>query len=133
MNLSALAARTYSAPELPVRTERDTEYALFARITGHMRRAAERGRDGFPELVAALNDNLRLWTMLASDVADPDNALPAPLRAQLFYLADFTMRHTGQVLARKAGAEALIDINTALMRGLVNAAGAMPGQGDGAT
>lgn len=127
MNLSALAVRTYSAPELPVRTERDTEYAVFARITGRLRRAAGLGRDGFPQMVEALNENLRLWTLLASDVADPENALPAPLRAQLFYLADFTMRHTGQVLARKAGPEALIDINTALMRGLVSAAAAQPG------
>jgi flagellar protein FlaF len=83
-----------------------------------MRRAARAGRKAFPDLVAALHDNRRLWTILAVEVADEANALPRDLRARIFYLAEFIAQHTPKVLTREAGAEALIEINTAIMRGL---------------
>jgi len=72
----------------------------------------------FPKYVHALNDNLRLWLLLASDVADADNELPQQLRAQIFYLAEFTQQHTLKALRKEVDAEALIDINTSVLRGL---------------
>ena len=55
---------------------------------------------------------------LAADVAGAENGLPQTLRAQLFYLAEFTMQHSAKVLAGRADAEVLVEINTAMMRGL---------------
>ena len=55
---------------------------------------------------------------MAIDVADNENALPQELRAQLFYLAEFTEHHSRRVLRREADVTALIDINTAVLRGL---------------
>ena len=52
------------------------------------------------------------------DVAEPTNLLPQPLRAQIFYLAEFTMHHSAKVLKGDASVAPLIDINTAVMRGL---------------
>jgi hypothetical protein len=51
-------------------------------------------------------------------VADPGNELPDTLRAGLFNLAGFTQRHSAAVLAGTANAEVLVEINTAVMRGL---------------
>jgi flagellar protein FlaF len=118
MNTAALAQTAYTAIRPQIGTDRDTEYDTFARVTHEIRTAAERGAGGFAALAAALNRNRRLWTILAADIADPGNGLPQPLRAGLFYLAEFTDHHTRQVLAGTAGPEALIDINTAVMRGL---------------
>ena len=64
-----------------------------------------------------------MWTALAADVADKKNALPNTLRAQIFYLAEFTEQHTRQVQRKEADVSALIEINTAILRGL-NAQGA---------
>jgi flagellar protein FlaF len=74
-----------------------------------------------PALAAAVHDNRRLWTILAADVADPANPLPAALRARLVYLAEFTRVHSGKVLREGASPDPLIEINIAVMRGLSGA------------
>jgi flagellar protein FlaF len=112
-------ARTaYGGPSSATRTPRAIEYEAFARVTHRIRAAAARGRMGFPDLAAALHDNRRLWTLLAGMVADPDNRLPDTLRAGLFNLAAFTQRHSAAVLNGTASADVLVEINTAVMRGL---------------
>jgi flagellar protein FlaF len=89
-----------------------------ARITQKLRVAASEGLSGFPTLAAALNDNRKLWNIFLVDVADPQNPLPDDLRARIFYLAEFTRVHTAKVLARQADVAPLIEINTAILRGL---------------
>ena len=118
MNALDMARTAYGAPGTPVRSERSTEYDLFARITRRLREAHAKGKPGRMELVRALHDNQRLWTTLAVDVADDGNGLPSELRARLFYLAEFTRVHTAKVMSADASAEVLVDINTAVMRGL---------------
>lgn len=119
MTAHLLAKTAYSTPkQAAFRTPRSVEYDLFAQITARLNAAARTGRAGFPALAAALHENRRLWTALAADVAETGNALPEALRAQLFYLAEFTRAHTSQVLAGKESAEVLVEINTAVMRGL---------------
>ena len=69
-------------------------------------------------MAEALHDNLRLWTLLAADVAGEENELPAQLRARIFYLAEFTRAHSAKLLSGEAERRPLIDINTAVMKGL---------------
>lgn len=114
----AAAQAAYARPEAPQRSLRALEYDLLARATKALSQAAARKSDGYPALVAALDDNQRLWSTLAADVAGPENGLPPKLRAQLFYLYEFTTQHSRAVRDRKASVEVLIDINTAVMRGL---------------
>lgn len=114
----AAARAGYAQPAGPTRTARGLEYDLFARITRRMTTAWADRKADFPALASALDENTRLWSTLAADVADPGNGLPAPLRAQLFYLFQFTADHSAKVLAGNAGIEVLVDINTAIMRGL---------------
>ena len=111
-----LAQTAYASPAAPVRTDRSTEYDIFARITHRLKSLDP--KSNHPAFVQALHDNRQLWTLLAVDVADGDNSLPQQLRAQIFYLAEFTLQHTSKVLAGRDTVEALIDINTAIMRGL---------------
>jgi len=118
VNALEMARTAYSSAAAPIRTLQSTEYDVFAQITGRMNTAIARGKAGFPELVAALHDNRRLWIMLATDVASADNALPQALRAQLFYLAEFSLQHSAKVLDGSGTADVLIEINTTLMRGL---------------
>lgn len=109
---------SYARPEAPTRSLRSVEYDLLAQVTQRLRSAwAARAAD-FPALVRAVTDNTQLWATLASDVARPGNMLPAALRARLFYLYEFTARHSRTVLDDKASVEVLVDINLAVMRGL---------------
>ncbi|MDU9003087.1 flagellar biosynthesis regulator FlaF [Sedimentitalea todarodis] len=118
MNALSQAHRAYSAASAPTRTTRGTEYEAIARITTRIRSADAEGAGGFAALAEALSDNRKLWTIFAIDVADKANPLPADLRARILYLAEFTNHHTSKVLARQATIEPLLEINTAILRGL---------------
>lgn len=107
------AGAGYGSARTAVNSPRQIEYQAFARVTHGMRDARD-----FPDLADALHRNLKLWTLLAADVAGQGNSLPQALRAQLFYLAEFTRDHTTLVLRRKADPGPLIEINTAIMKGL---------------
>lgn len=113
-----MALATYAGSASAARTPRDIEHEAFATATRRLNAAVSATGADFPALAAALHDNLRLWTLIAADVAEPTNGLPAPLRGRLFYLAEFTRQHTSKVLAGGADPRALIDINVAVMRGL---------------
>ncbi|MFN3936829.1 MAG: flagellar biosynthesis regulator FlaF [Gemmobacter sp.] len=121
-------ARTaYARPQSPGRSPRTLEYDLLARVTRRMEASWSRHKKDFPGLAAALDENARLWTTFAADVAAPGNALPAPLRAQIFYLFQFTQAHTRRVLAGAASVEALVEINLSVMRGLRGETGRVDG------
>lgn len=110
------AQRAYAQNAAPVRTPRSTEYDAFARITRRLKSAST--SKSIRTLAPALHENRRLWTLLAADVAGPENGLPAELRARIFYLCQFTEEHSRKVLHGTATADALVEINLAVMRGL---------------
>lgn len=109
---------TYARPEAPTRSLRSVEYDLLAQTTQRLRTAWANRATDYPALVRAVIDNEALWSTLASDVALPGNGLPAALRARLFYLYEFTAKHSRSVLDDKSSVEILADINMAVMRGL---------------
>lgn len=110
----------YAQSDAPSRTPRGIEYDVFAQVT---KRLAQTGQD-FPAFAAAVSDNLKLWSTLAADVAGSGNGLPAPLRAQLFYLYQFTEQHSRKLLQGEAEIGVLVEINTSVMRGLRGEVGA---------
>ncbi len=108
----------YAQPAAPTRTPRAAEYEVIARITRRLSTAAAQRRENHPAFIAALADNERLWSTLAVDVAGDGNGLPQALRARLFYLYRFTAEHSRKVRAETASPEVLVEINTAVLRGL---------------
>lgn len=117
MTVPSFATSGYASAALPLRTERGTEYAVFASITARMRKAQSEDAS-MAQRAAALHDNRRLWITLATDLAAPDNALPQELRARLIYLAEFSLRQSQQALSDPSAIQGLIDVNTSVMRGL---------------
>lgn len=113
----------YAGIAAPTRTPRAVEYDVIARITARLKSAAAMGKPGLSALAAAVHENRQLWSALAADVALPENGLPKGLRAQLFYLAEFTAQYSPRVLSHGADAAPLIDINTSILRGLRGEAG----------
>ena len=120
MNSAALATTGYGDAQVALHDFRQTEYRAFAEATRRLcaAEAAAEETGGFTALAEALHDNLRLWTILAADVASEENELPAQLRARIFYLSEFTRAHSAKVLSGEGEVRPLIDINTAVMKGL---------------
>ena len=116
MNSTNLAKTAYDASTTTIRTARGTELEAFRRVT-HRLKSTDPTQD-FAGFCRALSDNRALWTLLAVDVADQRNALPKQLRAQIFYLAEFTDSHTSKVLNGQGDVDALVAVNTSVMRGL---------------
>lgn len=118
MNAVLQAQNAYGQTNRSIRTTRGTEYDAVARITHRLKSATAREPLDIVELASAVQDNRNMWTLFASQVADRDNPLPSDLRARIFYLYEFTIQHSRAVLAREASADALIEVNTAIMKGL---------------
>jgi len=113
VNTSLLAQNAYAARSGPTRTATGQEYDTFARVTSALRSA-----ETIHDKARAIHRNRELWSILASDVAGIGNQLPTELRAQIFYLAEFTAQHSSKVLTGGADVDVLVDINTSIMRGL---------------
>ncbi len=118
MNAIRQAQNAYGQTNHPIRTLRGTEYETVARITYRLKSAATSKPLDMTRLASAVYDNQSMWALFATEVADNANPLPQDLRARIFYLAEFTAEHSRKVLGRVASADALIEINTAIMRGL---------------
>lgn len=105
-----------------VRTARDAEYDVISRVTRMLRQASASDRPS--DRVQAIHKNNELWTLLATDLADPGNGLPDETKAGLLSLAAFSLRHGHALLAGDGGLDALIDINISIMKGLRGEVGA---------
>jgi len=119
MDASAQAISAYGQAQRGAATERDIEYQVFARITAAMAAAERKGKAGFGDLVHALHDNGRLWDAITVDMVDDDNKLGLGLRAQLVSLGLFIRQHSDKVLRGQANAQPIVDINQAVMKGLL--------------
>ena len=117
MTATSLARSAYAAAAAPVGTPRSSEYSAFERITARLAQASEADAP-LAQRAAALHDNRRLWTTLATDVATEGNGLPQDLRAGLFYLAEFSLEQSRAALRDPAALAALLAVNRAVMRGL---------------
>ncbi len=117
MNATLRARSAYGTTQMATRTPRSLESQLLGSVTVDLRKAAQ-DMHNFPRLASAVHRNRQMWTTFATDVADKDNALPENLRAQLFYLAEFTEVHSRKVLKGEAGIDPIVDINMAILRGL---------------
>lgn len=122
MNAYARSQMAYSSNKAATRTEQSIEYELFAKMTSALAQSAKSAK--FEALAKAVYDNRRLWLALAADVSDDANNLPVELRAQIFYLAEFTQHHSSKVLSEGASVDPLIEINRSIMSGLFAQRGA---------
>lgn len=118
MNAAIDARNAYRAAQSSTRSSKETEYELLGRMTQRMIATTKRGKSGFAALADALHDNRKLWSTFTVDLANENNPMPKELKEQLIYLSEFTRQHTSKVLSGKANVAPLVEINTAVMRGL---------------
>ena len=118
-----MSLKAYKSAPPRVESPRETEYRLFADVTRALIEAPQLDPSDFGGRMDALDWNRRMWSVLATDCASPDNGLPPALRAQIISLSLFVNRHTSAVMRREEQIADLIDVNRLIMQGL-----APPGQ-----
>ncbi len=118
MNVVERAQDGYGRNAIHMKSPRDAEYEAIAKISHRLRAAAQNRSKDFAAYVGALHDNNRLWTTLATELAQPENELPKDLRARLFWLAEFTASETRKLLRNEGDVGILIEINSAVLQGL---------------
>lgn len=121
MNTYNSAQEIYGSIAQMVKTPKRVEYEVFAKITHKLKETAVQKKRAYPSFVEALYQNRKLWTLLATDVSDRENGLDQTLRGQILYLAEFTHVYTSRVLNEKLSVRPLLDINSAILRGLKDA------------
>ena len=82
---------------------------------------------------SALLLNLRLWSMIASDILNPENTMPPEVKSNLLSLHRFVDNHTFDVLSDRdpTKLQVLININRNISSG-ISAAGAAGAAGEAA-
>lgn len=118
MQNAALALHAYNTADTPARSDRNVEYQAFARVTSALQSAHDSEPADMQALAEAVFLNRRLWGILGTDVAQEGNGLPNDLKASIASLSIFVQRHSSAVLNGTAKADALIEVNTNIMRGL---------------
>ncbi len=118
MNVVERAQDGYGRNAVHMKSPRAAEYEAIAKVSHRLRAAAQNRATDYTSFVEALYDNNRLWTTLATDVAQPENGLPKELRARLFWLAEFTNNETRKLLRNEGDVGILIEVNAAVLQGL---------------
>jgi flagellar biosynthesis activator protein FlaF len=113
-----MSLQAYKAAATRAENPREMEYRLFGQVTRALMHAATVDPADIATRIDALDWNRRLWSALATDCADPDNAMDQALRARIISISLFVGRHSSAVMRGEEDFEPLIDINRMIMQGL---------------
>lgn len=112
-----MSLKAYQQVQTRTESPRETEYRLFAQVTGALMRAKDRGvKDS--EFVDALDWNRRMWSTFTTDCGLEGNQLPDDLRARIISIGIWVGKYTSDVIRKNGDIDALIDVNRAIMEGL---------------
>jgi flagellar protein FlaF len=113
-----MSLQAYKTAATRAENPREMEYRLFGQVTRALMHAATVDPTEVATRIDALDWNRRLWSALATDCANPDNAMDKGLRAQIISISLFVSRHSSAVMRGDDDFDALIDINKMVMQGL---------------
>ena len=113
-----MSLKAYQSAAQQAEDPRSVEYRLFAEVTRSLMTASELAATDIGGRMTALDWNRRLWSVLATDCAQPGNALPDAVRANVISLGLWVNRHTSAVMAGAESFGPLIEVNRAMMQGL---------------
>ena len=113
-----MSLQAYQQARSRSESPRDAEYRLFGQVTRALMDAAAAAPDDLQTRIDALDWNRRMWSAMAADCAQPENALPQAVRAQIISLSMWVGRYSSQVMRGKDSFDALIEVNRIMMQGL---------------
>ena len=117
--MQALAFKTYGEVAKRTAGNKEIEYALFLQITEALESVRDPQTRSITDWADAIHRNQQLWTLIATDLLLPGNALPDELKQSLIYLSEFVRRASLKTLAGEENISDLIEVNKTVMAGLV--------------
>lgn len=117
---AGLAGNAYKSTANATATPRGVEYQALVRLNGDLGVTEKKKKHDYPAYIGALSNNLKFWSIVAADAASDGSPLPAQLRAQLFYLYEFTQHHTLKIIRgdKTLTVDPLLEINKNIITGL---------------
>ena len=119
--MQALAYKAYGQFTQRTADAKAIEYTLFVQITEALEQVLDQRGPDVALWADSLHRNMQLWSLMATDLVHPDNALPVELKRSLISLSEFVRRTSHDVLAGKEGLADLIAVNRTIMAGLAGA------------
>jgi flagellar biosynthesis activator protein FlaF len=115
--MQQLASKAYGAVQQRTAGDKEIERAVFRDITAELIRAEAAGPMAAALRTDALSRNLQLWTLLATDLLQPGNALPDALKQRLLSLATYVQRASLKLLASTDTLADVIAVNEIVLGG----------------
>jgi flagellar protein FlaF len=115
-----MSLQAYQKAQQRVETPREIEYRLFGQVTRALMDIQDLPRHEIARRMDALDWNRRVWSFMAADCVNSDNALPENLRASIISLSLWVGRYSSEVMQKGEDVEPLIDINRTIMQGLAS-------------
>lgn len=112
-----MSLQAYQKTLQTTQAPRQTEYRIFAQITGELMRAKDDPND-VQALIKAIDRNRRLWMILASDCREESNKLPDELKARIISISIWVTKFSSAVVKREENIDELIEVNRTIMQGL---------------
>jgi flagellar biosynthesis activator protein FlaF len=112
-----MTLEAYRNTQRIVEDPRETEYRLFAQVTGALLAAQREGQTS-GALAEVVDWNRKVWRMLAVDCLDERNRLPQELRANIVSISLFVTRYSKDIMRKGSPLDPLIAINRNIMQGL---------------
>jgi flagellar protein FlaF len=117
------AQSAYGNTGRTIGSDRDVEVQVFQKAILSLRPFIGLDFKLSSESAVALSENLKLWDVLTVDLVHPDNQLNDTLVAQLIELGRFVRSHTHGLYAGTGTVDVLVDINSAVLQGLMGRPG----------
>lgn len=114
------AQSVYGNTGRAIGSDRDAEVRVFQMAISKLRPLMGPDFKLTGETAEVLAENLKLWDLLTVDLADPNNGMDEPLIAQIISLGLFVRNHTLGLYAGNGSVDVLVDINTAILKGLLS-------------
>lgn len=124
MTANALHAQSvYGSTGRDIGSDRDIEVRVFQTAIARLKEFSGPDFKLTSDSAVVLSENLKLWDALTVDMVHPDNQLDDKLSAQLIELGRFVRFQTHSLYAGMGSVDVLIDINMAILRGLLGQPG----------
>jgi flagellar biosynthesis activator protein FlaF len=112
-----MSLRAYQNAQRILEDPREIEYRLFGEVTHALLEVKNTDAKG-AKLIEALDWNRRVWKAMGDDCQNPNNKLPAAVRAQIITISLWVGRYTRKVVRKHASLDPLIEVNRSIMQGL---------------
>lgn len=115
-----MSLNAYERAATRAESPRETEYRALLAVTRELERVDQ---DDIAAYFRALHDNLRVWLIFQASLVEGTPIQDDKLRANLISLSIWVEKHTRLCQRREADVQALIEVNRAIMEGLVRQSG----------